>query len=317
MDVHIDLRGIDGDIHHRDRMASGQQQRVIRLLDGGVEHAAEHPAMIDEEGHMLACALKAAGQTSVTAHHRPFGIVVVAVQAANRHHLLRHLQPINLHQHARQLTVAGRSEDLATLAGHAESNLRIGQRILLQQVQAVADLRVAALQELQAGRHRAEEIAHRQRRPDGRSGGSHIRQRAVLRANLRPLVRVAVPAEQGHIRHGCDTGQGLAAKAQRANMLQIVDLRHLARRVARQGQGQLICGNTRAIIRHADQLQAAIHQLHANLRCAGIDAILNQLLHDRGRALNHLAGGNLSGDIGRELANGHDRHSSTSALLSL
>ena len=58
-----------------------------------------------------------------------------------------------------------------------------------------------------------------------------------------------------------------------------------------------------AVIVHADQLFAA--QLDDDIQTtgAGVDGVLDQLLDDRGRALDHFAGGDLVGEVSRKTLN--------------
>src|SRR5690606_30140582 len=58
---------------------------------------------------------------------------------------------------------------------------------------------------------------------------------------------------------------------------------------------QVIGRNARAVVAHAQQLDAALLHIHVDAPRAGIQAILQQLLGDRRRALDHLAGGDLVG----------------------
>src|SRR2546430_6883032 len=95
---------------------------------------------------MLACAVRAGWQAGVASHYRALSVFVVSVQTANWSHLLGHAQTVELDQHAGQLTIARGGKELFALAGDAEANLRVGQRVLFEQVQTMADLSVAALE---------------------------------------------------------------------------------------------------------------------------------------------------------------------------
>ena len=56
----------------------------------------------------------------------------------------------------------------------------------------------------------------------------------------------------------------------------------------------------------AIEAAAAVAQRHIDARGAGVDGVFDQLLHRRGRPLDHLAGGDAVDQIGRKDANRHD-----------
>ena len=97
-----------------------------------------------------------------------------------------------------------------------------------------------------------------------------------------------------------DRGQRLAAKAERADAEQIVGVGDLAGGVAGDGQRQLVGRDAAAVIDDADQLDAPLLDSHVDPRRAGVDGVLQQLLDDAGRPLDHLAGGDLVDDARAE-----------------
>ena len=76
-------------------MSSAEQQRVIRFFQGGGEHAAEHPATIDEEGYVLPRALVTGGEAGIATDDWSLWIAIVSIKAADGNHLLGHLQTID------------------------------------------------------------------------------------------------------------------------------------------------------------------------------------------------------------------------------
>src|SRR5258708_14817954 len=121
---------------------------------------------------MLPGTLITAGKTGIAADNRTLEIVIIAIEAANRNHLLGHLQAVDFDQHAGKLPISWRHEDLSPLAEDTETNFRIGQRVLFKQVMTMADLGVTALQELQSRGNRAEGVTHGHGGAF-RSGGCH------------------------------------------------------------------------------------------------------------------------------------------------
>jgi hypothetical protein len=71
----------------------------------------------------------------------------------------------------------------------------------------------------------------------------------------------------------------------------------LAGGVALERCGQLLARNARAVIFHRDQPHAAGQQAQRDLRGTGVQGVVQQLAHHGGRALHHLAGGNLADEF--------------------
>ena len=81
---------------------------------------------------------------------------------------------------------------------------------------------------------------------------------------------------------------------------------NLAGGVAGHGQRQLVGRDAAAVVDDADQLAAALLHRHVDPRRAGVERVLDQLLDDARRPLDHLARGDLVDDARRELADrGH------------
>jgi hypothetical protein len=91
--------------------------------------------------------------------------------------------------------------------------------------------------------------------------------------------------------------RGLAAKPHGADRLQIVQAGDLAGGVAFERGGQFLARNARAIIFNRDQPHTAGQQPQRDLRGPGVQGVVQQLAHHGGRALHHLAGGNLADEF--------------------
>src|SRR5256885_14945035 len=91
---------------------------------------------------------------------------------------------------------------------------------------AMAYLGVAVFEKFEAGRYRAKEIAHGERRALRRGRRAHRRDLSIAGGDLPALCSLTMPAHQRVIRHSLDTGQRLPAKTERAAMLKIDHLRH-------------------------------------------------------------------------------------------
>src|SRR5260221_13917584 len=132
---------------------------------------------------MLPGTLITAGKTDIAADNGTLEIVIIAIEAANRNHLLGHLQAVDFDQHAGKLPISWRHEDLSPLAEDTETNFRIGQRVLFKQVMTMADLGVTALKELQSRGNRAEEVTHGHSGALRRGGCSNFRDLPLIGAH--------------------------------------------------------------------------------------------------------------------------------------
>ena len=141
--------------------------------------------------------------------------------------------------------------------------------------------------------------------PGGPPRGSRPISRPSARRISVPVSSSRATREQRHLGDRGDAGQRLAAKAERAEMAQVIGGRQLARGVALEGQGRLGRRDAAAVVLDADQPPAALAHLHADVGRARVQAVLDQLLDRRRGPLDHLAGGDLVGNFGRKDVDGH------------
>ncbi len=126
----------------------------------------------------------------------------------------------------------------------------------------------------------------------------------ALDGEARPAVGAGGARQDLEPRHGGDRGQGLAAEAERADMREVAG-RQLGGRVAFHGQFEIGRAHAGAVVSDADERTAAGLDLDGDARRPRIERILDELLHGRGRPLDHLAGGDLVDQDGVESADGH------------
>ena len=74
--------------------------------------------------------------------------------------------------------------------------------------------------------------------------------------------------------------------------------------MALQSHGQLLTGNAVAVVFNTDESHATGKQAQINVCGTGVQCVVNQLLDNRGRALNHLASGDLADQLAGQLLNG-------------
>ena len=60
----------------------------------------------------------------------------------------------------------------------------------------------------------------------------------------------------------------------------------------------ILSTHTAAVVRHTQIGHAAVLDLHGDLGGTGVHGVFQQLLHNGGRPLNHLTGGDQIGNMG-------------------
>jgi hypothetical protein len=118
---------------------------------------------------------------------------------------------------------------------------------------------------------------------------------------------------QRETRHCRDRRQRLAAEAERAHALEIVERLDLARGVARERENELVDGNAVAVVAHAACAHATLLGVDLDAGCARVERVLEQLLQHGGWALDDLARGDLVDERRRKHANRHAPQDSTLA----
>ena len=132
------------------------------------------------------------------------------------------------------------------------------------------------------------------------------------------IARIGIPRLDNEIETLRTLVRDLQHKAQRLEAFHAESLT-IARRalsqhrgVARQRERQPVPGNAQAVVLDHDGAHAAGGQANVDLRGAGIERVVHQLAHHGGRALDHLAGGDLAdqfvGQLADRAARGHRKH---------
>ena len=113
-------------------------------------------------------------------------------------------------------------------------------------------------------------------------------------------------------RHRSDRRERLTSEAERRHADQVRRIADLAGGVARQRERRVLAPHPLAVVAHPDERLPPVLDRDANRSGAGIERVLDELLYDRGRPLDHLAGGDLVRDLRREHRN-PCRHSGTTS----
>ena len=171
----------------------------------------------------------------------------------------------------------------------------------------MAEFGALGLEELKASRDGPEELADGGAGAAGAADGAIFDQALVARQDLSAGLAVAGDGAQPQFRHRGNAGQRLAAKSQGLDACEVVDGGQLAGAVAFDGHGNFVGRDAAAVVRDVDQRLAALFDRNVDVTGAGVEGIVEELAHHRGRALDHLARGDLAADLRREAPDAHVR----------
>ena len=129
---------------------------------------------------------------------------------------------------------------------------------------------------------------------DGRADGNCRRSNLVLLSAIDPQAIshwcARYTRQNFQLGDGSDARQSLAAKSQGGNAKQIVIVLEFARRMTLNCKIQVLCSHSFAVVGDANQRCAASFDPNKNLRCPGVERVLDQLFDHRRRALDHFTG---------------------------
>ena len=172
-----------------------------------------------------------------------------------------------------------------------EADLGPGQGVTANRLDAVGQLGGVGLEELAARRCAEKQLLDFHRGADGPRGGAQF---AGARVQQEGGDFAFGAREQAQLGDRGDGGQRLAPKAHGAYRLQVGQRGDLAGRMTLEGDAQLARRDAQAVVLDADQAGAAGEQAHGDLASPGVQRVVHQLAHHRGRALDDLARGDLA-----------------------
>jgi hypothetical protein len=297
VDVHVRLRQGDREQHHREPVA--RQQRPIRVERRLQQRGIAYRPAVDDQDDLIAIAAGKIRRADQPTHaHAVLGPV------NSQQTLGDVVTPQGADARAR-LGRRGRRQDGAPVVGHAQMRSGMRQRQLGQRAQARRQLRRRRLQELQARRRIEEEVPYLDA---GAGVGRYFKvllDRAAFAGQTQPVRGAARAARQHEARDGADRGQGLAAEPERGDGVEVFVAGELGSRVTLEGQRQFVGRHADPVVGHPDERGPAVTQVDGHRQRAGVERVLDQLLHRGGRALDNLSRGDLVDEVVRKPADPH------------
>ena len=106
------------------------------------------------------------------------------------------------------------------------------------------------------------------------------------------------------LRHCCNAGESFAAKAEAGDGIEVRERGHLARRVAHEGERELVRRDPITVVADTDRCPPRSPHVDADSSCFGVDGVLDQLFDNRGGTFDHFTGRDRIRDLGRQDVDG-------------
>jgi len=300
--VHVDELRVDLQEHDGDRVAAGRQRVAVGIAHCELQQPVAHGPAVHVQVQVAGPRAEDVRGAREAAHGQARLGGVEGQQ--------RRARVGRQHRDHPLARVGRRQEQERALAVALELETDVGsdQRHALEPAGDVTRLGRGALQELAPCRHLTEQLGDLERRALGARHGADPSDSGTLPHQLRAQ-RFALPARaHAHARDRSDARQRLAPEAERADALQVARFPDLAGGVAQERPLRVAARHAAAVVLHRDLVQPAAADGDANLCRPGVQRVLDQLLHDRRRALDHLARGDLVHElVGQEPHFGHRR----------
>ena len=191
--------------------------------------------------------------------------------------------------------VVGRRQavDVGVVRAQDEFHAHVGQRLQQEGLPDMGEFGLGGTQELAAGGHVEEQVAHGDIRAARRAGVAHVLDLAAEDQDFRAGGGAFPVGDEGKLRDGGDGREGLAPEAQRGDRIEILELAQLAGGVAFDGQQRVVAVHARSVVADAHEPAAAVDHFDLDARGAGVHGVLDQFLEDGRGALDDLPRGDL------------------------
>src|SRR6267154_2046853 len=194
----------------------------------------------------------------------------------------------------------------ATVVPQGEVDIRVRQGRAGKRVLAVSEFRGIAFQEFAPRGGVVVKIVDLDRRSKWVRGRLNRADAPAFCAERKGAAGACSPARKRDPCNRSDACERLAAKAQRANLFEIVQGSDLARCVARERHRQILALNAGSVVDDTDLLYAAFDERDADVGGARIEAVLEELLQYRRRPVDHFPRRDLADErFGQRADGGH------------
>jgi hypothetical protein len=269
-----------------------RQEILVGTTHRAGQQLVAHRASVDEEILVLAGRPVQRRQAGESGEAKALAVGV------DRHRIVGELaphdggqpfQPRRIGRQERALG-GGKVDQRPLLALQPEGDLGMGHGQPAHRVGDMARLGARLLQELEPRRRREEQLAHFHPCALRMRGGPRLALGAAVDLETPGGIGAGRPRGDGEAADRGNRGQRLAAKTQRADVGQVV-VGQLGGAVALDRKTKLVGRHADPVVDHGDERAATLLQGHRDTPRAGIERVLDQLLHGARRTLDHLACG--------------------------
>ena len=287
MDIYIHRRAVDGDVEHYKGILVLHGEILVSVLNGLVDHLVFDVSSVDKIGLKVPVPSGDQRRSQISGDVDPLFLMVYLQKVG------RDLPPVDMVDHILQVSVAGGVEPGLAVIDKLERDLRVGQSQPGHKVADMACLCHWRLQEFTPGRGVVEKLAHQE---GGAVSGPGILH-ALFLSSRDPVdsaecLRLCL-GDQFHLGHCRNAGKSFSPEPQGSDVGKVLRCTDLAGGMAQKSRRHLGFLNSATVVGNTDVRDPAFFDLCRHRRGACVDGILHQFLHNGGRALDHLAGGDL------------------------
>src|SRR5215475_789793 len=287
MHVDVDFVWRNLDEQHRRGVDARRDHRAVGFGEGFADDLVAHVAAVDEEELAVSARSRGRRRRDETARAHLTRFRQDFDQVADEFAAEDLVGPLA------QIGGGCNAQTFAVVVGQYERQLRVGQRVMRDQIGDVITFGGLRLQKFAARRDVEEEVADFKFGASRKGYVAHVEHPPAADLDLGPG-HLAVPLRaQTNLRDRGDRSQRLAAKAERHDRLEVLGRLDLAGRMSLEGQYRVVARHALAVVADADRPTPARFDRDLDPPRPGVNRIFDQLF-DYGRGpLDHFPGGDL------------------------
>ena len=270
MRIDIDLARIERQVEHVARMATVVEHISEAEPYRIAEHSIAHRAAVDEPELQIRLRARGGGQAQPSREAQRTGRLR---QRYGQSAKIRADDTIQTLRDRIGLECGRQVQDLAPVMTQPHGYRMVSEPEPLDLTQDMAEFGGRRAHELAPRRHVIEQIAHLHARADRVGRGLQGALYAAIVRNLPRLLEFEVARDHAQARDGGNRGQRLAAKAETGDILEVLERRDLAGRVACECERKLIGAQAAAIVAHANQSEASALDVDVDVPRARVERV--------------------------------------------
>jgi hypothetical protein len=288
MDVDVHFLCGQVEVKHRDRMPADHKPGSVAPSNGLEEGSCRHRATVHKHVNVIGLTTRDVWCADPSSPSLLSWCRFVVGRGAERKQFTSALpqevvQPVFHHVNGRNI------KGDSTVQLESESNSVVCHRVVHHHVNDPRVFGLGPALKREPGGDVREEALDGHGGTSSTTSGLDVASLAFLHADLSSL-HAFTAAGEGEVAHHPNGCQGLAAEAHRMDGGQVLLSCKFGRGVAVEGEAEVLWEDAVTIVLHANHVEPTAFDAYLNAGGAGIDAVLDQFLHDLSRPFNNLAG---------------------------